>query len=130
MAKSEKNRKDAKTMEPPCPQGGLSRPLRAAFAQKMRVLARRYKNPHLRLPEPGANPVRRPAAVTIYRVAIPEDFRGSRPLAPVKTLECPGEMTRNVILALQDGTVFTGKSFGATGEVDGEVCFNTSMTGW
>jgi carbamoyl-phosphate synthase small subunit len=33
-------------------------------------------------------------------------------------------------LALEDGTVFTGQSFGATGEVDGEVCFNTSMTGY
>ncbi len=33
-------------------------------------------------------------------------------------------------LALEDGTVFTGTSFGAQGEVDGEVCFNTSMTGY
>ena len=33
-------------------------------------------------------------------------------------------------LALEDGTVFTGVSFGASGEVDGEVCFNTSMTGY
>jgi carbamoyl-phosphate synthase small subunit len=33
-------------------------------------------------------------------------------------------------LALEDGTVFTGASFGAQGEVDGEVCFNTSMTGY
>ena len=33
-------------------------------------------------------------------------------------------------LALEDGTVFTGVAFGADGEVDGEVCFNTSMTGY
>ena len=33
-------------------------------------------------------------------------------------------------LALEDGTVFTGTSFGSPGEVDGEVCFNTSMTGY
>jgi carbamoyl-phosphate synthase small subunit len=33
-------------------------------------------------------------------------------------------------LALEDGTVYTGSSFGAAGEVDGEVCFNTSMTGY
>ncbi len=33
-------------------------------------------------------------------------------------------------LALEDGTVVTGKAFGAEGEVDGEVCFNTSMTGY
>ena len=33
-------------------------------------------------------------------------------------------------LALEDGTVFTGTSFGAEAEVDGEVCFNTSMTGY
>src|SRR5882757_4054652 len=33
-------------------------------------------------------------------------------------------------LALEDGTIFTGTSFGAVAEVDGEVCFNTSMTGY
>ena len=33
-------------------------------------------------------------------------------------------------LALEDGTVFEGAAFGAAGEVDGEVCFNTSMTGY
>jgi carbamoyl-phosphate synthase small subunit len=33
-------------------------------------------------------------------------------------------------LALEDGLVFTGTAFGARGEVDGEVCFNTSMTGY
>jgi carbamoyl-phosphate synthase small subunit len=33
-------------------------------------------------------------------------------------------------LALEDGTVYQGVSFGADGEVDGEVCFNTSMTGY
>ncbi|MEI8348944.1 MAG: glutamine-hydrolyzing carbamoyl-phosphate synthase small subunit [Candidatus Omnitrophota bacterium] len=36
----------------------------------------------------------------------------------------------NAILALEDGTVFKGKSFGAMGEVCGEVVFNTSMTGY
>jgi carbamoyl-phosphate synthase small subunit len=39
-------------------------------------------------------------------------------------MNCPAK------LALEDGTVFTGRSFGAAGEVDGEVCFNTSMTGY
>src|SRR3954465_8327853 len=39
-------------------------------------------------------------------------------------------MTKPAKLALEDGTVFTGHSFGAEGEVDGEVCFNTSMTGY
>ncbi len=39
-------------------------------------------------------------------------------------------MSRTAKLALEDGTVFTGKAFGADGEVDGEVCFNTSMTGY
>src|SRR4029079_10107133 len=39
-------------------------------------------------------------------------------------------MTKTAKLALEDGTVFTGISFGAEGEVDGEVCFNTSMTGY
>ncbi len=39
-------------------------------------------------------------------------------------------MTVTAKLALEDGTVFTGNSIGAEGEVDGEVCFNTSMTGY
>lgn len=39
-------------------------------------------------------------------------------------------MSEPAKLALEDGTVFTGKAFGARGEVDGEVCFNTSMTGY
>ena len=33
-------------------------------------------------------------------------------------------------LALEDGKVFSGRAFGASGEVDGEVVFNTSMTGY
>lgn len=39
-------------------------------------------------------------------------------------------MTQTAKLALEDGTVLAGKAFGAIGEVDGEVCFNTSMTGY
>jgi len=34
------------------------------------------------------------------------------------------------ILALEDGSIFQGESFGATGERYGEVVFNTSMTGY
>src|SRR5258707_1408108 len=33
-------------------------------------------------------------------------------------------------LALEDGAVYTGHGFGATGETGGEVVFNTSMTGY
>ncbi len=33
-------------------------------------------------------------------------------------------------LVLSDGTVFWGKGLGAAGEAVGEVCFNTSMTGY
>lgn len=33
-------------------------------------------------------------------------------------------------LLLQDGTLFTGKSFGAKGTAGGEICFNTGMTGY
>jgi carbamoyl-phosphate synthase small subunit len=39
-------------------------------------------------------------------------------------------MDKPAKLALEDGTVFAGTSIGADGEVDGEVCFNTSMTGY
>lgn len=34
------------------------------------------------------------------------------------------------ILALEDGRVFSGRAFGAVGEVGGEVVFNTSMSGY
>ena len=34
------------------------------------------------------------------------------------------------ILALEDGRFFEGESFGATGTHVGEICFNTSMTGY
>ncbi len=34
------------------------------------------------------------------------------------------------ILALADGKIFKGEAFGASGEVEGEVVFNTSMSGY
>src|SRR5438270_8350888 len=39
-------------------------------------------------------------------------------------------MTVVAKLALEDGTVYTGRGFGATGETFGEAVFNTSMTGY
>jgi len=39
-------------------------------------------------------------------------------------------MTAVAKLALEDGTVFTGRGFGAPGERFGEVVFNTGMTGY
>ncbi len=37
---------------------------------------------------------------------------------------------KKALLALEDGTVFEGFSFGAEGETGGEVVFNTAMTGY
>ncbi|MFL5343445.1 MAG: glutamine-hydrolyzing carbamoyl-phosphate synthase small subunit [Hyalangium sp.] len=37
---------------------------------------------------------------------------------------------KRAVLALADGTIFEGRSFGATGERAGEVVFNTSMFGY
>jgi carbamoyl-phosphate synthase small subunit len=50
----------------------------------------------------------------------------------------PGDLARatprpagaNAALVLADGTTFWGKGIGAAGSVVGEVCFNTSMTGY
>ena len=39
-------------------------------------------------------------------------------------------MPINAILALEDGRCFEGTTFGATGTTTGEICFNTSMTGY
>lgn len=36
----------------------------------------------------------------------------------------------NAILALEDGTIFEGKAFGATGTSTGEACFNTNAVGY
>lgn len=37
---------------------------------------------------------------------------------------------KDATLLLDDGRIFRGKAFGATGETTGEVCFNTGMTGY
>ncbi len=39
-------------------------------------------------------------------------------------------MSSSALLALSDGTVFQGRAFGARTTATGEVCFNTSMTGY
>ncbi len=39
-------------------------------------------------------------------------------------------MPITAILALEDGRSFEGTAFGATGTTTGEICFNTSMTGY
>ncbi|HLJ64935.1 MAG TPA: carbamoyl-phosphate synthase domain-containing protein, partial [Stellaceae bacterium] len=44
--------------------------------------------------------------------------------APVRPSDC------NAALVLGDGSVWWGKGIGAEGEALGEVCFNTSMTGY
>ena len=36
----------------------------------------------------------------------------------------------SALLALEDGRVFHGEAFGASGTVTGEVCFNTSLSGY
>ena len=38
--------------------------------------------------------------------------------------------SRPAVLGLEDGTIFRGKSFGASADVSGEVVFNTSMIGY
>ncbi|MBU4376218.1 MAG: glutamine-hydrolyzing carbamoyl-phosphate synthase small subunit [Candidatus Omnitrophica bacterium] len=40
------------------------------------------------------------------------------------------ENKKKAKIALEDGTVFEGTSFGVSGEKDGEAVFNTSMTGY
>jgi carbamoyl-phosphate synthase small subunit len=40
------------------------------------------------------------------------------------------EAARKAVLVLEDGTAFWGRGLGAFGQAVGEVCFNTSMTGY
>ncbi len=42
----------------------------------------------------------------------------------------PNPSSTPALLALEDGRVFRGESFGAIGTAVGEACFNTSMTGY
>jgi len=42
----------------------------------------------------------------------------------------PDSPAVTAVLVLADGTVFRGRGVGAVGEAVGEVCFNTSMTGY
>ena len=51
------------------------------------------------------------------------EFDNSAPQATVR-----GDM--RALLALEDGRIFEGESFGATGRCIGEVCFDTAMTGY
>ena len=39
-------------------------------------------------------------------------------------------MNETAHLVLEDGTVFTGRAFGANADAHGEVVFTTSMTGY
>ena len=61
---------------------------------------------------PGSDPARSPARIKVIH---------------------PREEQPNLnsaILALEDGTVFEGRSFGAPAERSGEVVFNTALTGY
>lgn len=50
--------------------------------------------------------------------------RNSTPVSETQPVEA------TAALVLSDGTVFWGNGLGATGIAEGEVCFNTSMTGY
>jgi carbamoyl-phosphate synthase small subunit len=42
----------------------------------------------------------------------------------------PAKVALEAVLVLEDGTVFRGRALGPFGKTLGEVCFNTSMTGY
>ena len=48
----------------------------------------------------------------------------------IDTMPQPASRPLKALLALEDGRLFEGESFGATGTCVGEICFNTSMTGY
>jgi carbamoyl-phosphate synthase small subunit len=52
------------------------------------------------------------------------------PASRAIALEGTAGLTMKAILALEDGSVFLGQGFGARASACGEVCFNTSMTGY
>lgn len=49
----------------------------------------------------------------------------------IDTIDLAWQKTKpTALLVLADGTVIEGQGLGATGEVEAEVCFNTSLTGY
>src|SRR5579862_5758282 len=50
--------------------------------------------------------------------------------APTAARHAPRPPDCNAALVLADGTVFWGQGIGAAGQAVGEVCFNTSITGY
>ncbi len=48
----------------------------------------------------------------------------------IDTMPTPVSPPLKALLALEDGRIFEGTSFGAAGSCVGEICFNTSMTGY
>ncbi len=60
-------------------------------------------------------------------MATPAAFRehDAQPFSPP-----PKPLGATAVVVLDDGTVLWGRGFGATGAEVGEVCFNTSMTGY
>src|SRR5437764_8940746 len=49
---------------------------------------------------------------------------------PTAAMQQPRPPDCNAALVLADGTVFWGRGLGAPGQAVGEVCFNTSITGY
>ena len=48
----------------------------------------------------------------------------------IEAMPQPASRSLKALLALEDGRIFEGESFGAAGTAVGEICFNTSMTGY
>jgi carbamoylphosphate synthase small subunit len=49
---------------------------------------------------------------------------------PSKPSPSAGDRQQNIQLLLQDGTIFSGQSFGYRKSLSGEVVFNTAMSGY
>jgi carbamoyl-phosphate synthase small subunit len=81
---------------------------------------------------------RRAATGPLRRAGLPDALRfpyknrsARRKRGTGKDAASEGAMSgRTAKLALEDGTVYTGRGFGANGEAFGEVVFNTGMTGY
>src|SRR5215468_1799956 len=71
-----------------------------------------------------------PSAVCTRTAPINASRTGQLMSQPTAAIERPRPPDCNAALVLADGTVFWGRGLGATGEAVGEVCFNTSMTGY
>jgi carbamoyl-phosphate synthase small subunit len=81
-------------------------------------------------PLPPASPSQPIATAPQTRRILPMSSTPTNPIVPTPLSTSGDAPLHTALLVLADGTVLKGRGLGAVGSAVGEVCFNTSMTGY